>query len=110
MSAQELASVPDSIGGNVFYTTKKEANRFELYQADPNGEDPLVWTSPVAGVQVLNDRLVCRFGENDDYGVILLDGSGRLLLSVAVPISRVLTSDEGILLQTSRDSSVKLIR
>jgi hypothetical protein len=100
----------DSIDGNIFYTTKKDANRFELYKADPNGEDPLVWTTPVASVQVLNDRLVCRFGENDDYGVVLLDGSGHLLLSVADPISRTLTSDEGILLQTSRDSSVELIR
>ncbi|WP_442604315.1 DUF5050 domain-containing protein [Paenibacillus sp. KN14-4R] len=100
----------DSINGNVFYTTKKEANRFELYQADLNGIDPLVWKTPVAGVQVLNDRLVCRFGENDDYGVVLLDGSSRLQLSVADPITRVLTSDEGILLQTSRDSSVELIR
>lgn len=99
----------DSIDGNVFYTTKKEANRFELYKADPNGEDPLVWTTPVAGVQVLNGRLVCRLGENHD-GVVLLDGSGRLLLNVSDPISRVLTSDEGILLQTSRDSSVELVR
>lgn len=100
----------DSINGNVFYTTKKDAYQFELYRADPNGEDPLVWTTPVADVQVLHDQLVCRFGENDDYGVVLLDGSGRLLLSVADPISRVLTSDDGILLQTSRDSSVELIR
>ncbi|WP_187274312.1 DUF5050 domain-containing protein [Paenibacillus sp. N3.4] len=100
----------DSIDGNVFYTTKKEANRFELYQVDPNGKETLVWKTPVAGVQVLNDRLVCRFGENDDYGVVLLDGSGHLLLSVADPISRVLTTDDGILLQTSRDSSVELIR
>jgi hypothetical protein len=67
----------DSIDGNVFYTAKKDANHFELYKADPNGEDPLVWTKPVASVQMLNDRLVCRFGENDDYGVVLLDGSGR---------------------------------
>ncbi|KIL39682.1 hypothetical protein SD70_18655 [Gordoniibacillus kamchatkensis] len=100
----------DSIDGNVFYTTKKEGNRFELYQADPNREDPLVWTTPVASVQVANDRLVCRFGENDDYGVVLLDGSGRLLLSVADPISHVLTSDEGILLESARDSSVEFIR
>ncbi|GAB2716595.1 hypothetical protein ACFQWB_17145 [Paenibacillus thermoaerophilus] len=55
----------DSIDGNVFYTTEKEVNRFELYQADPNGEDPLVWRTPVADVQVLHDQLVCRFGEND---------------------------------------------
>ena len=100
----------DSIDGNVFYTTEKEANQFELFRADPNGKDPLVWTTPVAGVQVLNNRLVCRFGENADYGVVLLDGSGRLLLEVADPISRVLTSDDGILLESARDSSVEFIR
>ncbi len=100
----------DSIDGNLFYTTMKEANRFELYYADPYGEDPLVWSTLVTSVQVLNGRLVCQFGENDNYSVVLLDSSGRLLLSVADRISRVLTSDDGILLQTSRDSSIKLIR
>jgi hypothetical protein len=100
----------DGVDGNVFYTTKLEANRFELYQADPNGEDPLVWKTPVADVQVSNNRLVCRLGDNDDYGAILLDGSGRLLLSVANPISRVLTSNDGVLLQFAHDSSVALIR
>jgi hypothetical protein len=100
----------DSIDGNVFYTTKKEANQFELYRTDPNEDDPLVWTMPVTDVKVLNDRLVCRFGEDDDYGVVLLDGSGRLLTKVADPISRIFTSDEGILLESARDSSVELIR
>ncbi|MEF3303493.1 DUF5050 domain-containing protein [Paenibacillus sp. GYB003] len=100
----------DGIDGHVFYTTKKETDRFELYRADPNGEDPLVWKAPVVGVQVSNNRLVCRLGENDDYGAVLLDGSGRLLLQVADPISRVLTSDDGILLQSARDSSVVLVR
>ncbi|WP_409344946.1 hypothetical protein [Paenibacillus sp. MBLB4367] len=61
-------------------------------------------------MQVLNDRLVCRLGENDDYGVVLLDGSGRLLLEVADPISLVFTSDDGILLESARDSSVEFIR
>lgn len=100
----------DSIDGNVFYTTKKDDNQFELYKVDPNGEDPLVWITSVANVQVLNHRLVCRFGENDDYGVVLLDGSGCLLLKVADPISRVLTSDDGILLESSIDSSIKFVR
>lgn len=100
----------DSIAGKVFYTTEKDTNRFELYQADPNGKDPLVWKTPIAGVQVLNDRLICHVGENDDYGVVLLDGSGQLVLKVADPISRVLTSDEGVLLKSARDSSVKFIR
>lgn len=100
----------DVIDGNVFYTTKKEDNLYELYKADSNGEDPLVWTTPVVGVQVLNERLVCKLSENDDYGLVLLDGSGSLVLEVADPISRILTSDNGILIQSSRDSSFKLIR
>jgi hypothetical protein len=100
----------DVVGGNVYYTTKKEAYQYELYRADPNGDDPLVWGEPVAEVQVMNDQLICRFGEDGDYGVVLLDGSSRLLLGVADPISRVLTSDSGILLQSARESSLQLIR
>lgn len=100
----------DSIDGNVFYSTKKDSNQFELHKTGPNGEDSLVWTTPVADVKVLNHRLVCRFGAKDDYGVVLLDGTGRLVLKVADPISRVLTSDEGILLESSIDSSIILIR
>ncbi|KRF09906.1 DUF5050 domain-containing protein [Paenibacillus sp. Soil787] len=99
----------DSIDGNVYYTTKNEANQFDLYQADPNEEDPLVWMTPVSEVQVLNNQLICRLGEKEDYGVVLLDGSGRLRLEVADPISRVLTSDEGILVATSGDSGIQTI-
>lgn len=98
----------DGIDGNIFYTIQKETNRFELYKADPDGEDPLVWATLVAGVQVSNDRLVCRLGDND--GVVMLDGSGRLLVEAADPIARVLTSDEGVLLESARDSSVLFIR
>jgi len=108
--ADNAVSWFDSIDGNVFYTTNKESNRIELYQIVPNGEDRLVLTSPVDSVQVLNDRLVCRFGENNDYGVMLLDGSGHLLLKVVDPIARVLSSDEGVLLQTSKDSLIEFIR
>ncbi|QGQ98056.1 DUF5050 domain-containing protein [Paenibacillus psychroresistens] len=98
----------DSIDGKLFYTTKNKANRFELYQADPNGEDPLVSTSPVASVRVSNDKLVCQLGGSD--GVVILDGSGNLLLKVADPIARVLTSDNGVLLQNSKNSTLEFIR
>lgn len=99
----------DSIDGKVYYTTKKKANQFDLYLADPNAQDPLVWTTPVSEVQVLNNQLICRLGEKEDYGVVLLDGSGRLLLEVADPISRVLMSDKGILVDTSGDSDIRTI-
>ncbi|GAA3412441.1 DUF5050 domain-containing protein [Paenibacillus hodogayensis] len=100
----------DSAEGNVFYTTPNETGRSELYWANPNGEDVLVWGTPVGGVQVLHDRLLCQLGENDRYGAVLLDSSSGLLLAVADPISRILTSDEGILLRSARDSSVMFIR
>jgi hypothetical protein len=100
----------DSIDGNVFYTTNKESNKIDLYQIVPNGEDRLVVTSSVASAQVLNDRLVVRFGENSDYGLMLFDGSGQLQLKIVDPVASVLTSDEGVLLQTSKDSLIKFIR
>jgi len=100
----------DSINGNVFYTTKKEGNLYDLYKADLNGEDPLVWTTPVVDVQVLNWRLVCKLSENNDNGLVLLNGSGSLMLEVTDPISRILTSDNGVLIQSSKDSSFKVIR
>ncbi|UJF35901.1 DUF5050 domain-containing protein [Paenibacillus hexagrammi] len=98
------------LGGQIFYTTKKEANQFELYQADTTGKDSLVWKTPVREVKVLQDKLVCRLSENDDYGAVFLDDSGKLLLKVADPVSQLLTSDDGILLTSSKDSSMKLIR
>lgn len=97
----------DGIDGNIFYTFQTETNRFELYQADPGSEDPLVWSAPVAGVQVSNDRLICRLGDND--AIVMLDGSGRLLLELADPIARVHTSDEGVLLKSARDFPVLFI-
>jgi hypothetical protein len=98
----------DIIDGNLFYTNKKKSNQFELYKVNSDGEDTLVWTSPFASVQVLNDKLVCQLGGSD--GVIILDGSGSLLLKVADPIKRVLTSDNGVLLQNSKNSSFEFIR
>lgn len=99
----------DSIDGNVFYTTRKDKDQYELYQADPNGEDPRVWYEPVADVQTVNGQLVCRLGDQGDYGAVLLDSSGRLLLKVTDSFSRLLPSDTGVLLE-SQDSSVEFIR
>jgi hypothetical protein len=98
----------DSIDGNIFYTTKKQTNQFELYQVNLNGDDPLEWKTPVTDVKVLNNRLVLQFGKND--GVVLLDGSGSLQVKVANPISRIFTSDKGVLLESSKDSRVEFIQ
>jgi len=88
----------DSIDGQLYYTTKKQDNQFELLRADPDGEDPLVWDSPIASVQVANGKLVCQLSSKE---VVLLDGTGDLLVRVADPIGRVLASDDGVLLQSA---------
>ncbi|WP_405449372.1 DUF5050 domain-containing protein [Paenibacillus sp. HJGM_3] len=97
----------DSVGGNVFYTTQLEDNRFALYWANPYGDDVLVWATPVAEVKAAGDRLICRLPEG---GVAVLDPTGRLLLEVANPVSRILTSDDGLLLQSGTDSSIWLVQ
>ncbi|WP_214627861.1 DUF5050 domain-containing protein [Paenibacillus agaridevorans] len=98
----------ESIDGNLFYTTKKSSTQYDLYKVNPNGDDTLAWGASIAGVQVVNNQLVCLLGGNN--GVALLDGSGRLLLKVSEPIGRVFTSDNGLLFQKSNDSSLAIIR
>lgn len=98
----------DSIDGQVFYTTKKSSAQYELYKANPNGQDTLAWSSPFVNVQVINNQLVGDLGGNS--GIVILDHSGQLALKVAEPIKQILTSDEGVLVQRSKDSSIALIR
>jgi hypothetical protein len=98
----------ESIDGNLFYTTKKSSTQYDLYKVNPNGDDTLAWGASIAGVQVVNNQLVCLLGGTN--GVALLDGSGRLLLKVSEPIGRVFTSDNGLLFQKSNDSSLAIIR
>ncbi|WP_281888064.1 DUF5050 domain-containing protein [Paenibacillus sp. YYML68] len=98
----------DILDGNVFYTTKENGNQY-LHQALPNGEDPFVWSSPISSVQVINNELIVTTGESDSKNIVRLNSSGHLTLSVANPISRIFTSDNGLLFQTYLDSMVKLI-
>ncbi|MDB5052710.1 MAG: hypothetical protein JWM44_760 [Bacilli bacterium] len=100
----------DGINGNVYYTTAVGEDKYRLYQANPDGEDPPVLQERLDGVQLLNGKLICRLDEKEDYGAMVLDGSGRLVLAVADPISHLLTSDDAILFTTSGDSTIKVIR
>ncbi|NQX57513.1 DUF5050 domain-containing protein [Paenibacillus qinlingensis] len=101
-------------GGKVFYTSPApsfdgKVVQAHLYQANPDGEDRIVLHDSVKAVQVKNDRLICVMGDDAPYGMELLDFSGRLLLKVANPIARMQTSDDGILVATSSDSSLRTI-
>lgn len=90
----------EEIGGNVYYTTAI-ANKYELYRVDPNGNDPSVLKALLSSVQLVNGNIVCRLDEKEDYGVVVLDALGNMLLAVTDPITRVLTSDGPILLSSS---------
>jgi hypothetical protein len=98
----------DDIDGNFFYTTKNKENQLELYKVDLEGKDALVWAAPVASVQVLKDKFICQLDGRD--GLVLLNGSGSLLVKVADPIARVFTSDNEVLLQNTKNSSLELLR
>jgi hypothetical protein len=92
----------DSIKGHIFYKTE-----IGLHMIDSNGTVTLVWASPVAKANVINDSLVFQLYNNN--GFVILDGSGSLILKVAEPITHFLTSDE-VFVQLTRDSSIQLIR
>ena len=70
----------------------------------------MVWDTQLANVQVLNDRIFCYLDEGSDYGAVILNSSGRLQLKVIDPVSKFLTTDEGILFKTGNEPSIKLIR
>lgn len=98
----------DSVDGSLFYTTKKASNQYLLYKVNTNGEDTLLWTSPFASVQAVNNQLVGMNIGND--GIVILDGSGQLKLKVAEPVAGVLTSDNGILIQNAKNASLSIVQ
>ncbi|MCR2805606.1 DUF5050 domain-containing protein [Paenibacillus soyae] len=98
----------DSVDGNLFYTTKLNSTQYALYKLNSNGEDVRVWASPVASVQVVDHYLISQLGSGS--GVVLLEGSGRLSLKVADPISRVVTSEDGVILQSEKNTFYKINR
>ncbi|NRF93069.1 DUF5050 domain-containing protein [Paenibacillus frigoriresistens] len=100
----------DGIDGNVYYTTAVGENAYRLYQANPDGEDPPVLQKRLVDVQLLNGKFICRFGEKEDYGAMVLDGFGRQVLALAEPISHLLPTDDAILFTISGDYTIKVIR
>ncbi|MFD0696795.1 DUF5050 domain-containing protein [Paenibacillus sp. GCM10027628] len=99
----------DGIDSKVYYKTAVGENKYRLYQASPDGEDPLVLQERLDGIQLLNGKLVCQLDEKEDYGAMVLDDSGHLVLALADPISHLLTSDDAILFTASGDSTIKVI-
>ncbi|KRE92115.1 hypothetical protein ASG89_33670 [Paenibacillus sp. Soil766] len=90
------------VGDNVYYTTEIDNNNnYELSKVGPAGNDVAVYNTLFRSVQVVDGKLVCILDEKDDYRAVVLDSSGNLILTVTDPVTRVLASDDGILLASS---------
>ncbi|MFC0216618.1 DUF5050 domain-containing protein [Paenibacillus chartarius] len=113
---RKLADKPvswfDVLDGHVYYTTEaaEGKSKYQLYEAMAEGEDPLVLQALLDGVEVIDDKLLCRLDQGKRYGAVLLDSSGWMLLAVADPIARTLPSDDSILFVSARDTLVKIVR
>ncbi|WP_282942746.1 DUF5050 domain-containing protein [Paenibacillus sp. RC67] len=108
--SEHVVSWFDGIDSNVYYTTAVGEEKYLLYKVNPDGEDLPVLQERLDGVRLLNGKLVCLLEEKEDYGALVLDGSGHLVLAVSDSISHLLTSDEAILFTTSGNSTIKVIR
>jgi hypothetical protein len=97
--------------GNILYTAfSDEPGQYLLYIANPEGEDALVLQEQIINVQVMDNKLICRLAPGGDYGVMILDSSGRTLLKIADEVSDIFAHDGTILLTLAKDHSVRLIK
>lgn len=82
--------------GSVLYTSSVEDGNYRLYRVDESRNDPVVVEAPLRSVRLVNGKLVGLLDEHDDDGAVVLDGAGRLLLTITDPVARVYASDDAI--------------
>jgi hypothetical protein len=105
-----IASWYDVVDGNILYTAyTEEPGQYRLYMADPGREDALVLQEQIINVETMGNKLICRLASGGDYGVIILDSSGRTLLKVADEVSDIFAHDGTILLTMAKDHSVRML-
>lgn len=92
----------DNVGDRIFYTMEGE-----LHKIDPADNGTLVSKLPVAGVAVIDGKLLCELQNNE--GFVILDASGNFIVKVTEPITRVLPSDK-VFVQLARDALLQFIR
>ncbi|CAG7646698.1 DUF5050 domain-containing protein [Paenibacillus allorhizosphaerae] len=99
-------------GDQVYYTVADKNNygQYDLYQVKPSGEDVLVLKEPLESMQFVNGRILCNLAEGEDYGLKIVDPSGRLELAVADPVKTVSAYDDAIVIVSAKDQSIKLLK
>jgi hypothetical protein len=101
----------DVVGGSVYYTVGRNPYQgpFQLYRADPDGEDPQVIADPVEEVRTAGGKLVCRLAAGGDYGIKILDSSGAPKLAVADKASGMFVYGDSLLFVSAENHSVRLV-
>ncbi|WP_079909528.1 DUF5050 domain-containing protein [Paenibacillus sp. 32352] len=99
----------DEIDGNLFYISQDANGSTRLYKAEPSQTDTLLVEESLEGVERMNDQVICKISAGGDYGLKVLDKTGKLQLSVTDPVSRLFAYDNHIVFVSAKDQSVKQI-
>ncbi|MBO9606516.1 MAG: DUF5050 domain-containing protein [Paenibacillaceae bacterium] len=94
--------------GNIFYTSGGEDGAYLLYRVEENGNDPAVLQAPLRNVQLVDGKLLALPDEQNNGGAFVLDGAGRLLLTITDPVDRAFVSDQTMVWSAS--ASGKIVR
>ncbi|TCZ75677.1 DUF5050 domain-containing protein [Paenibacillus albiflavus] len=110
ISDNKVSNWYDEIDGNVYYTVGNTMGQLNLYKAEPSKEDTIVLKESLESVQLVNDKLICKLAAGEDYGVKVLDKSGNLHLAITDQVSNVFADNDVILIVSTEDKSIKLVK
>ncbi len=96
------------VDGNIYYTTG-ERSQVNLYKAEPSKEDILVLNEPLENVQIVNNKIICKLIEGEDYGVKVLDKSGNLKLAITDQVVDVFVYKDKIIMVSAEGKLIKLV-
>ncbi|NHN33373.1 DUF5050 domain-containing protein [Paenibacillus agricola] len=105
-----VANWYDEIDGHVYYTVANTKGLLNLYKADPAKEDTLVFKEPLESVQLVNDKIIGKLAAGEDYGVKILDKSGNLYVAITDQASDVFAYNDLILIVSTVDKSIKVVK
>jgi hypothetical protein len=110
LSTNKVANWYGEIDGNVYYTVANTNGQINLYKVEPSKEDTLVLKEPLESVQLVNDKLICKFATGENYGIKVLDKSGNLYLAITDQVTDVFAYNDLILIVSKDDNSIKLVK
>lgn len=108
VSHNQVGNWYEVINGNLFYTRNEAEGINHLYKADSSQKDTLLLEESLDSVQSMNGQLLCKIASGGDYGLKILDSSGKLQLAVTDPIKQIFAYDHQIVyVSAGNDPSVK---